>query len=118
MESKTVFEHLALRFAVHPENLATEALSFILRTPSAASRAFTGFVREIGLGDLGTLRVNTQQGGMEQSIPDMKCFDDKGQLRVVVENKFWAGLTDKQPVTYIRELPKAISAVVLFVVPN
>jgi len=118
MESKTVFGHLALRFAVHPENLATEALGFILRTSTAASRAFTAFVREIGLDDPGSLRVDTQQCGLDQSIPDMKCFDDTGRLRVVVENKFWAGLTENQPVTYIHELPAGVSALVLFVVPN
>lgn len=118
MESKTVFGHLALRFAVHPENLATEALGFILRTSTAASHAFTALVREIGLDDPGSLRVDTQQGGLEQSIPDMKCFDDTGRLRVVVENKFWAGLTENQPVTYIHELPAGASALVLFVVPE
>ncbi|MGB8259478.1 MAG: hypothetical protein WCE75_03975 [Terracidiphilus sp.] len=118
MESKTVFGHLALRFAVHPENLATEALSFILRTSTAASRAFTAFVREIGLDDPGSLHVDTQQGGLDQSIPDMKCYDVTGRLRVVVENKFWAGLTENQPVTYIHELPAGVSALVLFVVPK
>jgi len=48
----------------------------------------------------------------------MKCFDEKGLLRVVVENKFWAGLTENQPVTYIRELPDGVDALVLFVVPQ
>lgn len=118
MNSNTLFGHVALRFAIHPENLATEALSFILRTSLAASRGFTAFVREIGLDDPGSLRFDTQQGGLEQSIPDMKCCDDKGRLRVIVENKFWAGLTENQPVTYIRELPAEIAAIVLFVVPK
>jgi hypothetical protein len=118
MESRTVFEHLALRFAVHPENLATEALGFILRPSTAASRAFTAFVRQVALDDPGSLHVETQQCGLDQSIPDMKCFDDSGRLRVVVENKFWAGLTENQPVTYIHELPAGVSALVLFVVPK
>ena len=118
MNSDTVFGHLALRFAVHPENLATEALSFILRTSPAASRAFTSFVRDTGLDDPGSLRFDTQQGGLERSIPDMKCRDEEGRLRVVVENKFWAGLTENQPVTYIRELLAGVAALVLFVVPK
>lgn len=118
MESTTVFGHLALRFGVHPENLATEALCFILRTSPAASRAFTALAREFGLDEVGNLRFETQQGGVEQSIPDMKGYDEEGRLRVVVENKFWAGLTENQPVTYIRELRAEVSALVLFVVPN
>jgi hypothetical protein len=48
----------------------------------------------------------------------MKCLDDKGRLRVILENKFWAGLTENQPVTYIRELPDGVDALVLFVVPE
>ena len=121
MKSDTVFGHLVHQFSIHPENLATEALSFILRTSPAASRAFTEFLRPIGLDCPGGLHFEAQRGGLEQSIPDMMCRDEKGRLRVVVENKFWAGLTDNQPVTYIRELfhecPVGV-AVLLFVVPK
>ena len=121
MGPNTVFGHLAFQFATHPENLATEALSFVLRTSPAASRAFTEFLRPIGLDCPGGLYFETQRGGLEQSIPDMKCRDGKGQLRVIVENKFWAGLTENQPVTYIQELfhqlPVGVAAL-LFVVPK
>jgi len=72
----------------------------------------------MGLDDVGDLRFDSQQGGLDGSVPDVKCIDDKGRLRVVVENKFWAGLTENQPVTYIRELPVGLSALVLFVVPE
>lgn len=118
MKSDTVFGHLAHQFAVHPENLATEALAFILRTSPAASRAFLEFLCPTGLNCPGGLYLETQRGGLEQSIPDMKCRDDKGQLRVIVENKFWAGLTENQPVTYISELPAGVPGLVLFVVPQ
>jgi len=118
MKSDTVFGHLVHQFSIHPENLATEALCFILRTSPAASRAFTEFIRQIGFDCPGDLYFETQRGGLDQSIPDMKCHDDKGRLRVIVENKFWAGLTENQPVTYIRELPDGVTALVLFVVPK
>ena len=118
MKSDTVFGHLVHQFATHPENLATEALSFILRSSPAASCAFTEFIRQIGFDCPGSLHVETQRGGQDQSIPDMKCLDDKGLLRVVIENKFWAGLTENQPVTYIRELLAGVAALVLFVVPK
>ncbi len=118
MRTNTVFGHLALQFATHPENLATEALGFILRNSITASHAFTESIRLAGIDCPEDLRYETQQVGVEQSIPDMKCRDKEGQLRVIVENKFWAGLTDNQPVTYIRELPTSIAGVVLFVVPE
>jgi hypothetical protein len=118
MKTNTVFGHLALQFHTHPENLATEALGFILRGSLAASRAFTELIRTAGIDCPEGLRYETQQVGVEQSIPDMKCRDEEGRLRVIVENKFWAGLTDNQPVTYIRELTTSVAGVVLFVVPE
>jgi len=118
VKSDTVFGHLVRQFAISPENLATEALSFILRTSPAASSAFTNFVRQIVSDCPDGMRFETQQVGVEQSIPDMKCVDDVGSIRVIVENKFWAGLTENQPVTYIRDLPAGVSALVLFVVPE
>jgi len=117
MKTNTVFGHLAIQLP-HPENWATKALSFILQTSPTASRAFSAFVRQAEIDCPEGLRFETQQIGLEQSIPDMKCLDDEGRLRVVVENKFWAGLTENQPATYIQELPVGYSALVLFVVPE
>ena len=118
MKTNTVFGHLALRFA-HPENIATEALAFILQnSPTVASQAFSEFIRHAGIDCPNNLRYDKHQVGLEQSVPDMKCRDEQGRLRVILENKFWAGLTDNQPVTYIRELPPNVAGVVLFVVPE
>jgi hypothetical protein len=118
MKTNTVFGHLALQFASHPENLATEALAFILKNSITASRAFSDLIRLAGVDCPANLHYETQQVGLEQSIPDMKCRDAEGRIRVILENKFWAGLTENQPVTYIRELPKDVCGVVLFIVPE
>jgi hypothetical protein len=45
-------------------------------------------------------------------------LDAKGVERLVVENKFWAGLTENQPVGYLDRLPAAGGAVLMFVVPS
>jgi hypothetical protein len=118
MKSDTVFGHLAHQFAIHPEDLATEALAFILRTSPAASRAFSAFISQVGFNFPESLHFETQRAELDQSRPDMTCFDDERQLRVIVENKFWAGLTDNQPNTYIGKLPNGVAALVLFVVPE
>lgn len=118
MKSKTVLGHLALHFVVQQENLATEALNFILQTHSSASRAFRKFVRQIGFDCPEDLRFEAQRGGFDECIPDMKCYDAGGSLRVVIENKFWAPLTKNQPVTYLREFRPAAPAALLFVVPE
>ena len=39
-------------------------------------------------------------------------------MRVFVENKFWAGLTPAQPVSYLENLPEAPPSALLFIVPE
>ena len=51
------------------------------------------------------------------AIPDLACFDDNGDLVALIESKFWAGLTDHQPVTYWEGLPDDRPAVLLFLAP-
>jgi hypothetical protein len=42
--------HVVTRFAAHPENLATEALAYILRASRAARVAFVTHLSELGRG--------------------------------------------------------------------
>lgn len=64
--------------------------------------------------ELPSLRFKTQQ--TEGTIrPDLWGFSDN-QPRVFVENKFWAGLTDKQPVSYLKQLATYQQPTVLLVV--
>ena len=64
--------------------------------------------------DLPDLHFRTQQ--TEGSIrPDMWGFDGLDP-RVFVKNKFWAGLTDNQPVSYIEQLSAFTQPTVLLVV--
>lgn len=114
----TVFGHLALQFKTHPENLATEALGFILNNSASASAAFSAFVRAGGIECDESMRFETQRSGADDSRPDMKCIGGSGQLQILVENKFWAGLTDNQPVTYLKGLSSSTPGAVLFVVPE
>lgn len=103
----TLFGQLAIQFSAHPENVATEALAFILRGSPTVSQRFLQYVRSVAGDFASSLTYETQQTGLDDSIPDMKCLDSSGTLRVIVENKFWAGLTDNQPVPYIRELQQS-----------
>jgi len=48
--------------------------------------------------------------------PDMWGNDDEAKPHVFVENKFWAGLTDNQPVSYLHILAKQSHPTVLLVV--
>ena len=62
-------------------------------------------------------QVRTEVRGADGARVDLVGFDDKGSERLLVELKFWAELTDKQPGAYLERLP-AGAAVLLFVVPG
>ena len=50
--------------------------------------------------------------------PDMSIFDTDRNPRILVENKFEAGLTGAQPVGYLGQLSEGMSSGLLFIVPE
>lgn len=112
----TIFSHIVQkRFSRVNEDVATDALAFILHSSELARNGFMKLLRGIEA-DLPDLQFRTQQS--EGNIrPDMWGFDGSDS-RVFVENKFWAGLTENQPVLYLRKLSDSTQpSVLLFVVP-
>ncbi|MCY4649758.1 MAG: hypothetical protein OXC98_05260 [bacterium] len=64
-------------------------------------------------------RVATEVIGKQGERLDLVGFDESNTERVLIEVKFWAGLTDNQPNTYLCRLPKdGEPAVLLFVAPE
>lgn len=63
-----------------------------------------------------SLIYRNQVAGHDDAQPDLVGFDDTGNQRIILEAKFWAGLTANQPVTYLARLPGDGGALV-FVVP-
>jgi hypothetical protein len=113
---QTVFSHIIQkRFSRVNEDVATDALSFILQGSESARNGMMKLLRGLVV-DLPSLRFRTQQ--TEGSIrPDMWGFHQM-EPRVFIENKFWAGLTDNQPVAYLRQLAPYAPSVLLMVVPE
>lgn len=113
----SVLATLALRFATHPENLATEALLHVLQQSSAARQAFSALLRDFAPElSAGGFTFRSQAADAEQTIPDLVALDSEGCERAYVENKFWAGLTDAQPTAYLRR-GTGTTAPVLFIAP-
>lgn len=110
----TVFSYIVQkRLSQENENVATEALTFIVRSSERARGGLMKLLRGIAP-DLPDLRFRTQlsEGNMR---PDMWGFDGSTP-RVFIENKFWAGLTENQPVEYLRRLAGFSNPAVLLVV--
>lgn len=110
----TVFSYVVQkRFSQEYENIATEALTFILQSSESARACIMNLFRGIAPG-LPSLSFRTQQM-VGNSRPDMWGLD--GSVgRVFIENKFWAGLTEQQPVDYLRNLAKQTQPSVLLVI--
>lgn len=112
---QTVFSHIIQkRLSQENENVATEALAFILRSHEAAHNGMMKLLRGVEP-HLPRLWFRTQQPD-GNNRPDMQGCDDKGQTHVFVENKFWAGLTENQPVSYLHILAECTQPTILLVV--
>ncbi len=108
------------------ETTATETLGYILSRSDAADAARNALrdaIRTDGV-DVGTIaRVSTEVPikvkGKEARV-DLVGFDEGNAIRALIEVKFWAGLTENQPNTYLKELLKDANdepSVLLFVAP-
>ena len=117
-ESDTLLAHLAGRFPGNQEDIATEALAHILVNSAASIEALNDVVQSGVQGVKPIKAVRTQVLDAGSSIPDMVGFDDEGKERVIVEVKFWAGLTDNQPNAYLNRLPDDGPAALVFLAPD
>jgi hypothetical protein len=110
----TVFSHIIQkRFSQVNEDVATDALAFILNSSESARNGMIKLLRGLDP-NMPNLQFRVQQ--TEGSIrPDMWGYDNE-EPHVYIENKFWAGLTDNQPVYYLNELAKYTKPTVLLVV--
>ena len=115
----SVLAHVAWKFPGQTETVATEALGYIL-SRSVSSRAALRETLRTGGADIPPFeRVATEVTGQQGDRLDMVGFDESNTERVLIEVKFWAGLTDNQPNTYLSRLPKdGDPAVLLFVAPE
>lgn len=113
---ESVFGSLALRFAHSAEDLATEALAFILERSATAAKAFEDLI-QLGVPGLSDLSYRTQDGTQDGGFVDLVGTDPNGVRVLLVEAKFWAGLTGNQPVAYLRALPANRNAALIILCP-
>ena len=114
--AESLLAHLIPRVTA-PEPAATQALAYILNSAPDISKAFMSVVWQTGLApfEAGRIAAEERHGS---GIPDLTIRDASGVVRVLVENKFWAGLTESQPVGYLDQLPSDAAAALLFIVPD
>ena len=114
-DNDTLLAYLVPKLTSKVEDSATEALAYILNRSDASRKALADLVG-IGAADIG--RVETQETAPDRSRPDLVCFDTGNEKRIIVEAKFWAGLMDNQPNTYLEQLPETGRSALLFIAPD
>ena len=115
---KTLLAHLAPKMDGRIEDTAVEAFGYILSNSPASMRAMTEMLQSAAAGISPVTRVRTQVVGEDASRPDLVGLDELGQERLLVEAKFWAGLTDNQPNGYLERLPSSGVSALLFIAPE
>ncbi len=99
----SLLAHLAWMLSSRHEDVAVEALGYILK--SAAARKVLGELARVGGADIGEISsVLTQVGGEDGTRPDLVGFDRNSNECLIIEAKFWAGLTGNQPNAYLERL--------------
>lgn len=112
----SVLAHVVDGGTLQNEPAATQALAYILESCPDAARAFAGLLRTADI-EFDPGRVEAEEA-LEDSRPDMTIRDSDGHVRMFVENKFWAPLTEAQPMTYLGDLPGDLPSALVFIVPE
>jgi len=114
-----LFGELATKFSRSPEDLATEGLGYLLRHSVAAEAFVEHLNAQAGTTLSSSLTFRTQEKAEDgDGQPDMRGIAGDGATQLLVESKFWAGLTKNQPNGYLRELINVSGGVLLFLVPH
>ena len=118
-ESDSLLAHLVSSFPGNTENIATEALAYILNESPSCREALCNLVKEGGI-DVGPIdSVKTQVAGPGGVIPDLIGLYNGQYKPLLIEAKFDADLTDNQPNHYLEWLSTYNKpSVLLFVVPG
>ena len=115
--SESLLSFVAQRYTRDLEDVATDALSYILSHSTSAKRALSEFLDD-DRGPLAIAKAQPWQAVAHGAKPDLACIDEGGRWIAFVEAKFWAELTAHQPVTYWQELPSDRPTVLLFLAPE
>ncbi len=99
----SLLAHLAWMLSSRHEDVAVEALGYILK--SAVARKVLEELARIGGADIGEISsVLTQVGSEDGTRPDLVGYDRNSNECLIIEAKFWAGLTGNQPNAYLERL--------------
>lgn len=118
MTDNTLLSYLAPGFTNRTEDIAVKALGYILSKSDKARNALEETLQTGGANVGRIVQLKIEATGDNQERPDLVARDDDGKEHVRIEAKFWAVLTENQPVKYLEGLPEDRTSALLFVAPE
>ncbi|MGI9311692.1 MAG: hypothetical protein ACR2P7_09235 [bacterium] len=97
---KSLLAHIAGSFITQYENVANSSVCYLLNEYTAAYGALKGVLQM----DAVPVYYKTEEATRSGGRPDITGKDADGGTKVIIEGKFWANLTENQPIDYLREL--------------
>ncbi len=116
-DNDSLLSFIAQRHTTDLEDVATNALSFILSHSCSARGALSELLGD-GCSPLPIAKAEPWRPDEHGAVPDLACYDGDCYLVALIESKFWAELTYHQPVTYWEGLPNNKPTVLLFLAPD
>lgn len=98
------------------EDIASEGLTYILQRSPSARQALNKVIQfDSGL-TFEEINYITQNVGEKLERPDISGIDREGREVIILEAKFWASLTDNQPIEYLSRLSN--DSILIFICPT
>lgn len=110
--SKSLLSHIATKFIKEYENAANSSIAYLLNEYPAALAALQSYLNINEIPNNFETELATAKNGRF----DIAGKNDEGQISLIIEGKFWANLTDNQPIGYLDELGN--DGILLFLAPD
>lgn len=96
----SLLAHIASNFISEYENVANSSIAYLLNKYTAARIALMQLIKVENV----PLHYITELSTDINGRPDITGLDDDGNKAIIIEGKFWANLTENQPVNYLKEI--------------
>lgn len=98
------------------EDFASEGLVYILQQSDRAKRALNNIIEHDSGLVFDNINYSTQNVGKNKERPDISGKDKNGKEVIIMEAKFWAELTNNQPIEYLNRMGD--NSVLIFICPD
>ena len=115
----SLLAHMYSHIRGSQEDIATYSIEFIVSQSYEVNEAYTKLLETSLHTSLGSsLRYSCQATGKNKERPDLSGVNVEGNEIVLCEAKFYAGLTDNQPTSYLKRLIDEGGAGLVFICPE